>query len=214
MNFITPYKNLDEATTSLDNGGRYYNFLTTAEDGIISSAEVGKVAGLFNDRQKIVLYLAMCLSGLRVSEKRQVEKSLTEELKISYEKYFPKHLKPYEAKESGQLGTNAVITGVPVYIDSKKDFNGFVMMPIMTGSVMTMILIPIIDHYDVYHLKDEATSETFIIAHARSKEKLPQKRLMAGGILKELKLKKDEKGPVEKYLEVYYVAERVKKSSI
>lgn len=211
MKFISPYKNLDEATTSLDNGGRFYNFLTTAEDGIISSAEVGKVAGLYNDRQKMVLYLAMCLSGLKASANRQVKNSLSEDLRISYDKYFPQYLNPSEAKDHGLLGTNAIITGVPIHINSREDFTGFVMMPVMVGSVMTMLMIPIIDKYDVYHLKDEATSQTFLIAHARSNEKLPQKRLSAGGILKEMKMKKDEKGPAEKYLEVLYVAEEIEK---
>jgi len=210
MKFITPYKSLDEATTSLDNGGRFYNFLSTAEDGVISPAEVGKVAGLYNDRQKMVLYLAMCISGLKTSAQRQVEISLSKDLKTSYEKYFPQYYKPSEAKNLGVLGTNAIITGVPIHIDSREDFNGFVMMPVLMGSVMIMMLIPIIDNYDVYHLKDETTSQTFLIAHARSKEKLPQKPLTAGGILKEIKLKKDEKGPSEKYLEILYVADEIK----
>jgi hypothetical protein len=207
MKFITPFKSLDEATTSLDNGGRFYNFLTTAEDGIISPAEVGKIAGIFNDRQKMVLYLAMCFSGLNASAKRQVESSLDEDLKSSYTKYLPQDLLPSEANQKGSLASNAIITGMPVLIDSKKDFNGFIFMPVMVGKVMVMMLIPIIDKYDIYHIKDEASSETFLIAHARSKEKLPQKMIHVGGVLKELKLKKDEKGKGEMYLEVVYFSE-------
>lgn len=209
MKFIIPYKSLDEATTSLDNGGRFYNFLTTAEDGIISPAEVGKVAGLFNDRQKIILYLAMSFSALNASARQQIENSLSEELKASYKKYSPHNLLPSEAKEKGQLAANTIITGVPVHIDSKKDFNGFIIVPVMVGTVMTMMLIPIIDRYDVYNLKDEATSESFLIAHARSKEKLPKILISVGGNLKELKLKKDEKAPAEMFLEVVYYSQAI-----
>ena len=209
MKFISPYLSAEEASASLDNGGRFYNFLTTAEDGIISSAEVDKVAGLYSDRQKIVLYLAMCLSALKSSAKNQIENSLSEDLRFSYEEYFPQYLKPSEAINKGRLASNAIITGVPIHVNSKEDFNGFVIVPVMAGTVMTMILIPIIDKYDVYHLKDEITSETFLIAHARSKEKLPAKRLSAGGILKEMKLKKDENAPAEKYLEVLYVMDEI-----
>lgn len=207
MKYIIPYKSLDEATTSLDNGGRFYNFLTTAEDGIISPSEVGKVAGLFNDRQKMVLYLAMCFSALNASAKRQVESSLSEDLRTSYKKYFPQYLLPSEALEKGKLASNAIIAGIPIHIDSKKDFNGFIIVPMMVGTVMTMMLIPIMDRYDIYHLKDEATSKTFLIAHTRSKEKLPQKMINAGGILKELKLTKDAQGPGEFYLELVYFSE-------
>ncbi len=79
----------------------------------------------------------------------------------------------------------------------------------MVGTVMTMMLIPIIDRYDVYHLKDEATSESFLIAHARSKEKLPKKLISVGGNLKELKLKKDERAPAEMFLEVVYYSQAI-----
>lgn len=35
MKQIEPYINVDEAIRALDNGGRFYNVLTHAEDGII-----------------------------------------------------------------------------------------------------------------------------------------------------------------------------------
>ena len=46
MKKIEPYKSIDEATLSLDNGGRFYNVLTKSDDGIISTSELGKVAGI------------------------------------------------------------------------------------------------------------------------------------------------------------------------
>lgn len=46
MKKVSPYQNLNTALKSLDNGGRFYNILTKAEDGIINQAEIGKVGNL------------------------------------------------------------------------------------------------------------------------------------------------------------------------
>ena len=67
MKKIEPYKNINEATLSLDNGGRFYNVLTKSDDGIISSSELGKVAGLFIDKQKMVLFLDLATSNFDVN---------------------------------------------------------------------------------------------------------------------------------------------------
>ena len=84
------------------------------------------------------------------------------------------------------------------------------MVPIMAGKVMTMMLIPIIDQYDVYKVLDSNSSDTFLVAHAKSKEKLPQKKLSLGGVLKELKLKKEENAPADIFLEAVYFSETIK----
>jgi hypothetical protein len=96
------------------------------------------------------------------------------------------------------------LTGVPELIDSKSDFNGFIMIPIMTGKVTTFSLIPLIDRYDIYELRDEKTSETFIIAHSKSSKKLPNEKIVIAGVLKELE--KNEKEIKKKFLEaIYYI---------
>ena len=61
MKKITPYKTTRNAITAMDNGGRFYNLLTKANDGNVSTSELAKVAGVFSDKQKMVLYLDMSL---------------------------------------------------------------------------------------------------------------------------------------------------------
>ena len=51
-----PYRTVRNALTSIDNGGRFYNLLTKANDGNISTSELGKVAGSFSDKQKREAY--------------------------------------------------------------------------------------------------------------------------------------------------------------
>ncbi len=204
MKKITPFQNLNDANTILDNGGRFYNILTKADDGEISTAEIGKVAGLFNDKQKMVLYFAMSVSELNRGDKKKIEASLSDNLKLAYEKFPLQILNPSEAESIGILSSNAIIEGVPKMIESKSDFKGFIMVPMSTGKTTSLMLIPIFDQYDVYEIRDNESSNTFLIAHARGAEKLPEKYIRVGGVFKELKIKEDEKEIPKLFLEASY----------
>lgn len=207
MQRISPYKEISEALSSLDNGGRFYNLLTKSNDGIITQSELGKIGGLFNDKQKIILFLEMSMISLKEEEKQVIISKLDEELKQTYLKYKPQKLFPSEANEKGVVASNAILTGVPKLIENKSDFNGFIMVPIMAGKAMSFVMIPIIDNYDVYELRDEKTSKTFIIAHSRGSKKLPLEKIIIAGLLKELRSEKDENSEAVKFLEVnYYIS--------
>ena len=200
MKKIEPYKNINEATLSLDNGGRFYNVLTKSDDGIISSSELGKVAGLFIDKQKMVLFLDLAISNFDVNTKEKIVDSLDVSLRSTYEKYKSHELLPSEAYDKGILSSNSIITGFPKKIDSKSDFNGVIIIPVGNS----MIAIPLIDKYDVYEIRDEVSDDTFLIAHARGSIVLPEKKIKVAGVLKELKANKNEKKASKRFLEALY----------
>jgi len=204
MKELNPYNEINEALLSLDNGGRFYNILTKPNDGIITESELGKIGGLFNDTQKSILFLEMSMLTLKDEEKQVIISKLDEELKPVYLKYKPQELLPSEANEKGIIASNAILKGVPKLIENKSDFNGFILVPIMAGNVTSFIMIPIIDSYDVYELRDEKTSETFLIAHSRASEKLPPEKITLGGLLKELKTEKSDPSKTTKFLEINY----------
>lgn len=204
MKEIEPYKNSKDAIQSLDNGGRFYNLFTKADDGKINQAELGKVGGLLNDKQQMILFLEMSILKLNQSEKNSIISKFEGDLTRTYQKYKAQKLLPSEAKRKGILASNAIITGVPKLIDSKSDFNGFIMFPIISGNVTTFMMIPIIDEYDVYELRDEESSETFLIAHLKGSEKLPNKKMILGGVLKELKTNEKVEESKERFLEAVY----------
>lgn len=204
MEKIIPYKTSKSALAELDNGGRFYNLITKANDGEINAAELSKVAGIMSDKQKMVLYLEMSLSKLNTESRKEVLQILSSNLKSAIHKYKTQFLLPSEAHKKGVASQNAIITGIPRYIDSKSDFSGFIMIPIMTGSVTTFTMIPIIDQYDVYEVRDEDSSETFLIAHSKNSEKLPEHKITFGGILKELKEEKSTDKASTLYLETCY----------
>lgn len=204
MKQIEPYINVSEAISSLDNGGRFYNLFTHAEDGIIAQSEVAKVGGLFNEKQKVVLFLELSVSRLDASAKADLISKLDDSLQASYHKYKPQDLLPSEANSKGIISANAIITGFPKMVDSKSDFTGLILIPIMTGKAMTFVPVPIIEKYDIYEIRDEASSDTFLIAHAKDADKLPEQKIKVAGVLKELKMKKDDDRSLKKFLEINY----------
>jgi hypothetical protein len=208
MQTIKPYTTTLEAIKALDNGGRFYNLLTKANDGVITSAEIGKTAGVFNNKQLNILFLEVALLKLDENEKNSILSRLEEKVKSDYTKYKPQYLLPSEIAEKGKIASGLIVTGVPKLIDSKTRFNGFIMVPIMTGKVMTMTMIPIYESYDVYELRDEVSSKTFIIAHSKNKNKLSEEKITLAGIIKELKTSKKSDSNAEKFLEITYKVSR------
>jgi hypothetical protein len=205
MKKINPFENSKEATLSLDNGGRFYNILTKADDGIITESEVGKVAGIYNNKQKVVLFLHLAVSKLVSERNYGVMNSLDSKLRRTYKKYKPITILPSEAYSKGVISGNTIVIGVPKLIEeSKSEFVGFIMIPVSTGKTTTFVMVPLIDQYNVYEIRDEVSSETILIAHAKGSKKLPEEKIKVAGVLKELRAKKREKKPSRRYLEAYY----------
>jgi hypothetical protein len=61
MREITPYTTKRGLQKTLDNGGRFYNFFTDADDNVVSRAELAKAAGVGCDRHAAGLSDAGCV---------------------------------------------------------------------------------------------------------------------------------------------------------
>lgn len=204
MEQITPYQNISAALAQLDNGGRFFNLFSKAEDGEITAAELSKVAGMFNERQKLVLFLELSISHLPKEDQIDIISKLDDKLRRDFLKYKAQELMASEAEERGVLATNVIITGIPMVKDSKSEFQGFILIPISTGKAMTFVPVPIIDQYDIYEVRDDHSAETFLIAHYRGKGKLPAEKIKVAGVLKELDVKVDGVKGHQKFLEINY----------
>ena len=192
MKEVIPFADCGRALKELDNGGRFYNLFTKAEDEEISAGELAKVAGVFGDRQKMFLFLEMAVHDLAVSDQQEVYGSLSTSLREQHAKYTPQALLPSEAEERGVAAKTAIITGYPRFVEDKSVFSGFIMVPIMIGTVTTMTMIPIMDQYDVYELGDEESSRKVFLANVRGLPRLPERLSRFGGVLKDTS--KDAKG--------------------
>lgn len=204
MKQIIPYQNSGEALQQLDNGGRFYNLFAKAGDGEINSSELSKVAGTFNEKQKLILFLELSMAELSREEQIHIVSKLDEQLRKNFLRYKAQELMASEAQASGVLASNAIITGIPTLKDAKSEFQGLILIPIFTGNVMSFIPIPIMDQYDVYEIRDNQSDETFLIAHYRGKQKLPTEMIKVAGILKEIEVKIDGAKIKKKYLEINY----------
>jgi hypothetical protein len=189
MKQVIPFENSNDAVITLDNGGRFYNLLTEANDGHISTQEVARVAGLFTDKQKMMLYFALSISKLKPPFCELVKSALTDGLKLAYDKYLPQQLLPSQA-----------VTGIPTKVDSKRELKGFIFVP-------PGVLIPIVDRYDIYEMRDHEQAEPLLIAHARGSKKLPEEMIKVAGVLKEIKLKVDGVDTKKMFLEALYYAD-------
>jgi len=204
MRKIVPYKTQRNALAALDNGGRFYNIFTEADDGEISTAELARVAGAFTDKQKMFLYLDMTLAGLDQDATTIVINSMSNELKQAYDQFKPAHYIPSEANVRGKASKSAIVTGIPRYVKSNSDFTGFIMIPVSTGKTTTFMMVPMIDHYDVYEVCDKDSSEEFLVAHTRGTKKLVEKATAFGGILKNLQNEKKKNTKQRLFLEAIY----------
>ncbi len=123
MKQIIPYQNIEEALAQLDNGGRFYNLFTKADDGEINIAEISKVAGMFNERQKLILFLELSISQLSKEDQVDVIATLDDKLRRDFLKHKAQELMASEAEARGVLSSNAIITGTPTVKNSKSEFN-------------------------------------------------------------------------------------------
>lgn len=204
MERIIPFKSEAEAVASLDNGGRFYNVFTKAKDDIITPQEAGKVAGVFFEPQQTILFLELAMSVLNETEKSNLKAKFDARLTEAYNKFKPKEITVPSAHLQELIGTNVVIGGVPALTESTTKLSGFILVP--AGKAFTMI--PIIESYDLYEIRNQQADELFIVAHKKGKEKLPQQYIRIGGVVKEVKTKKEENASTNRFLEIsYYVTE-------
>lgn len=202
MTEVKPYLEFNDAITALDNGGRFYNLWTKADDGIISTSELAKAGGQYNDKQNMILFFEMSISSLSEIDQQQIISKLEPKLKETYLKYKPIQLVPNEVDTKGILASNVIITGIPKLIDSKSTFSGFVFMPMQIDGTTSFMMIPLSDIYDVYEIRDDEKDAKFLIAHAKGSTQLSENRMKVGGILKEFKPEKNEDSKSKKFLEI------------
>jgi hypothetical protein len=154
---------------------------------------------LFTDKQKMVLYFALSISKLKSPFCDLVKAALSDGLKQAYDKYLPQQLLPSQAVSQGVVSSNAIVTGIPTKVDSKRELKGFIFVP-------PSMFIPIVDRYDIYEMRNDEQAEPLLIAHARGAAKLPEKLLKVAGILKTIKLKVDGEDVETMFLEALYYA--------
>lgn len=80
------------------------------------------------------------------------------------------------------------------------------MIPIQTGGVSNMMMIPIMDQYDVYEVRDDEQGSEYLVAHGRGTDRLPETRMRLAGVIKELQRDEKSEGDHRHFLDLIYYA--------
>jgi len=206
MKQIVSYRTLKGALDALDNGGRFYNVFTKADDNIITDSELYKAAGVLSGKAQALLFFELALSDLTENDRQKVIQCLSSELKSTYLKHRPVH-RAIEVFEKESHETDAVIvTGFPVFLEDKTQFSGFIMIPISTGKTISFTMIPIFDRFDVYEVysNSDLVGDKTIIATMRGSKRLTTIMTTFGVNVKKLKFKDESKRTHNLYIETLF----------
>ncbi|MEE2882515.1 MAG: hypothetical protein VYD70_02210 [Planctomycetota bacterium] len=188
MRELKPYRTKQGLQKAIDNGGRFYNFFTHKDDRVVTRAELAKAAGVFTAGVNAFLFLEMAQQGLESKDQQSIIDLLDSGLRKAYRRNKPKILAPSEVERGGTAGTSVIVTGYPKFVEDRTQFNGFIMIPIMSGKVMTFMMIPIFDQFDVYEVFDDRRMRkpNSMVATVRGQRFTHEGPIRFGGVLRKL----------------------------
>jgi len=188
MHEIIPFNTTEEALQTLDNGGRFFNFLTKPGDGTITGSELKKAAGVVSGNSQAFLFLTLSLSSLPIEQRDNIIAQMEPDLKQKYLDSLPFELELEEFEQKASTSHGVIVSGYPKFLEDKTEFTAFIMIPIMTGKTMTFTMIPIFDQFDVYELykNPEFIGDKTIIATVRGNKRLNPVYTTFAGLANEL----------------------------
>jgi hypothetical protein len=206
MREIKPYKTLAGLAKAIDNGGRFYNLFSHAQDNVVSRGELAKAAGVFSSGDNAFLFLEMAQQELSLKDQASVVQMLEPDLRKKYRRQRPKIMIPSSVDAKGKAGTAVIVTGYARFIEHKSEFSSFIMIPITTGKVTTFSMVPIFDQFDLYEVFDDKLMKepSSVIAKSRGKRLEHDGPVRFGGILRKLQAKKGEESAHLFYLEALF----------
>ena len=207
MRELKPYRTTAGLRKAVDNGGRFYNFFSQADDQVITRGELAKAAGVFTAGLQAFLFLDMASQDLEQRERDAVISMLDSKLKRDRQRLAPLILKPSQLDEQGVAGRAAVVTGYPRFVENRSEFSAFIYMPVSAGAVTTFIPVPIFDQFDVYEVFDDRRMRkpNSMVATSRGQRLEHDGPMRFGGVLKKLEFKDETKQePHELYIETLY----------
>jgi hypothetical protein len=209
MKQVTPYKTMGGAMRALDNGGRFFNLFTHAGDGEITQSEVSKAAGIMGGQIYAMLFFQLAISRLSAADQASLIDHLTGRLRDRLRHSPAKNIPIAQFKRSVELDQPVIVEGYPVYTEDRTQFTGFITVPMTVNNVTTMMMIPIVDQFDIYEVfqQSDKTGPSALIAVTKMKRirKLGGNRVAFAGIAKEMEVKRSRKSKVM-YVETCYYA--------
>lgn len=208
MREVIPYKTVPGALKALDNGGRFYNIFTKADDGTITDSEMFKAAGVVSGSDKAFLFFSLALAHLDSDQQQVIISRLSTDLRVRFLQSRPQRVEIEDFDQVAKPAQSVIVDGYPRFLEDKTRFAAFIMIPIMAGKVTTFTMIPILDRFDVYEVysKPGLKGRKTIIATVRGSRRLEPIRTVFGGIVKKLNFEPKAESRHRHYVEtLYYV---------
>ncbi len=206
MRELKPYRTVQGLRKAIDNGGRFYNFFTDANDHVVTRAELAKAAGAFTAGMNAFLFLEMAQQELQSDDRQSIIDLLKPDLRKDYRRNRPKTLLPSAVEKEGTAGRSVIVAGYPRFVEDRTQFSGFIMIPIMAGKVTTFTMIPIFDQFDVYEVFDDRRMRrpNSMVATVRGQRLAHDGPIRFGGVLRNLEFKDKTKKSHKFYLETVF----------
>lgn len=110
MRELKPYRTMQGLQKAIDNGGRFYNILTDADDHVVTKAELAKAAGVFTAGVNAFLFLEMAQQELQSNDRRSIIDLLESDLRKEYRRSGPQTLVPSAVEKDGTAGRSVIVT--------------------------------------------------------------------------------------------------------
>jgi hypothetical protein len=199
---LKPYQSLHGLRTAIDNGGRFYNFFSKAEDQFVNPGELAKAAGVFTAGMKAFLFLEMAQQELSAADRQSVADLLDSDLRKRYLRYRPKTMLPSDVEKNGKGGESLIVTGYARFVEDRRRITGLIVVP--AGKVMVMI--PITDKFNIYEVfNDRSMREPHsLVASVRRYRIDHDGPIRFGGVLRKLTFKDKTNKSHKFYLETTF----------
>ena len=202
MRELKPYQTLNGLRTAIDNGGRFYNLFSQADDHVLTRGELAKAAGVFSAGVNAFLFLEMAQQELQPDDRQAVLDLLDSDLRRDYVRRRPLTLLPSVVEKDGAAGNALIVTGFPQFVENRKQLSGFIIIP--AGKVFVMV--PIMEKFDVYEVFDDRQMRKpgTMVATVKGQRLSHDGPIRFGGVLRKLKFKDKTQKSHNFYLETVF----------
>jgi hypothetical protein len=202
MRELKPYQTMQGLRTAIDNGGRFYNLFSEANDQVLTREELAKAAGVFTAGVNAFLFFEMAQQGLTPDDRQAILSLFDSDLRKNYQRYRPLTLLPSVVEKEGIAGKSSIVTGFPKFVENRTQLKGFIV--VMAGKVPVMV--PIFNKFDVYEVFDDAQKSKpgTMVATVRGQQLSHNGPIRFGGVLRKLKFKDNTEKSHNFYLETVF----------
>lgn len=206
MRELKPYQTLQGLKKAIDNGGRFYNLFTAADDAVVSRGELAKAAGSFTAGTTAFLFLEMAQQNLSVEAQQEVTNLLEAKLRKQFLRDRPTTLAPSSVDKEGVAGKSLIVCGYPRFVENRSQFKGMVMIPVLVGKAMVPMMFPITDQFDVYEVFDDKKMKkpNSMVATVRGKRLEHDGPIRFGGVLRKIEFEDKTQGTHQYFLETLF----------